>query len=756
MDAVSKLAALEKQLENQGEAPDLLLGLARVWRRLSDPAKAARYARRCLELDQVSAPAWNTLGACLMDLEKWSEAEGAFIEALKRDPGFTQAEQNLALALRQQTWDVQTAAQQGDWSAFDTNGKRLLDLHRKRTRQVGLGIVTPFSVLGFHLTAPEQRQAALMQAQELCERDESGSSSLSLKNSSRGKHRIGYLSADFRNNAAGHLLHQLFARHDRAQFEIYALSYGPEDGSEFRRAIISGVDRFVELRDLSDKDAATAIRALDLHLVVDLMGFAGNHRAGILARRPAPVQVSWLGYCMTTGAPWIDWFIADRQTVPESLAPAFTEKLAYLPHSYQVYSGQAFERGTSARKHFGLPEDAMVYCCFNMPEKVDPTIWAVWMRVLSAVPGSVLWLLCENKVALYNYQKRTAAFNIDPNRIIPAALLPKQQHLMRLELADLFLDTTLCNAHTTASDALWAGVPVLTCPGGLFAQRVAASVCVAAGLPDLIVDSLTEYETTAIQLGKDSGKLRSLRAKLADSRKNAPLFDVESFAGDLERCFGKILSCRAPLLHQKKLPLVMVLGPWRSGTSALAGVLHQLGVHFGEYFGQLRHPTPYPNTFEAADLFPIIWASLKEPEMSSLRPMEETAAELASWLHQHNALSMLAGQTVFGMKHPAASMLAEQIKALWPKVLTVRTQRNTEDCLQSTANLGWEWPRDKTLKGLNAQHNAAVTACEGPVFEFPNFLETPKDTVDRLCSYLGLKPSSEQRKAACESLLPQR
>lgn len=733
------------------------MALARVWRQLRDPAKALSYVRRSLELENGNAPAWNTLGACLMDFERWQEAERAFVEALRQQPGFAQAEHNLVLALRQQTWQVQASVQNGNWSIMDQQGKRLLGLHRNRMEQLGSGIVTPFSALGFHLTAAEQHQAAVAQAQEFLSQNDLSRPQVSAPNHPRGRLRVGYLSADFRNNAAGHLLHHLFACHNSGRFEIFALSYGPEDGSEFRREIRSSAEHFLELGRHSDEEAAELIRSLELDVIVDLMGFAGNHRAGILARRPAPVQVSWLGYCLTTGAPWIDFFIADRFTVPDSLEHAFSEKLLFLPNSYQIYSGQSFRRGSAARRDFDLPESAVVYCCFNMPEKVDHIVWSSWMQILSEVPDSVLWLLCGDDTAITHYRKRAELAGIAPDRIVPAQLLPKQQHLARLELADLFLDTTLCNAHTTASDALWAGVPVLTCPGELFAQRVAGSVCTAAGLADLVVASMSEYETTAIALGNDANKRKTLRAKLDSARNNSPLFDVQRFAADLESCLTSVAEGRPQeksATTTTQLPLVMVLGTWRSGTSALAGVLHHLGVYFGDNFGQLRHPTPFPNTFESADLFPIIWASLKEPEMEPLRPVNETRTELSAWLQQHSFDAAQAGFKVIGMKHPAACVLADLIQDLWPSVLTVRTERELRDCLKSMKKLGWDWPENRALTGLQAQHDAARKFCDGPVFEFPQFLEAPEETVDRLAEYLNLRPTPEQRSQAARSLSP--
>jgi protein O-GlcNAc transferase len=541
MDPVSRLRALEDQLSRLGEEPCLLRDLARTWRKLSNPERAYEYARRSVQLDGEVATAWNTLGATLMDLRDWRNAEAAFRQALRLDADLRLAETNLGLALGQQGWEIQEAAQRADWAPFADNAQRLLRLHRARMKQIGAPIVTPFSVLGFHLTAVEQREAAEARARQVL--DQSGIAREASKPILRRpgeRIRVGYLSADFRNNAAGHLLHRLFAFHDRPRFEVFALSYGPEDGSEFRREIKDGVEHFEDLRDLDDGRAAARIDELGMDLVVDLMGFAGNNRAGILALRPAPRQVSWLGYCMTTGAPWIDAFVGDSIALPPALETAFSEQVLRLPDSYQVYSGQDFER-SAARGDFGLPDDAMVYCCFNMPEKIDPAIWARWMDILAAVPGSILWLLAGDEATARNYRSRAESAGVDPARIVPAPLLPKRKQLARVALADLFLDTPLCNAHTTASDSLWAGVPVLTCPGELFAQRVAASVCRAAGLPDLVVDSLDDYVARAIALGNDREALRALKEKLAAAREDAPLFDVPRFARGLEALFETLI-----------------------------------------------------------------------------------------------------------------------------------------------------------------------------------------------------------------------
>jgi predicted O-linked N-acetylglucosamine transferase (SPINDLY family) len=540
MDPVSQLRQLEEQLARHGENAELLLRLARIWRKLNAPAKALDNIKRSLALDDDSGPAWNTLGALLMDAKQWAEAENAFAKALSLDPQLPHAENNLALALSQQAWQVHEAAKQANWEPYEQKAKRLLKLHRKRMAHAGKALIAPFSVLGFHLSHAEQCAAARAQAEAFVEQAEC--QPVARASTAPGeRRRIGFLSADFRNNAAGHLLHRLFAEHDRGRFEVFALSYGPEDGSDFRREIRKGVEHFVELRGQDDREAAQHIASLGLDIVVDLMGFAGNHRAGILARQPAPVQISWLGYCMSTGAPWIDVFVADHTTVTGAMASKFSERVEYLPNSYQIYSGQDFPRGSARRIDWGLPESDFVYACFNMPEKIDPAIWQRWMEILQAVPGSVLWLLCGDKVMLDNYRKRAKAQGVAPQRIVPAPLADKTQHLARLELADLFLDTPLCNAHTTASDALWAGVPVLTTPGELFAQRVAASVCQAAGLPDLICDTLDEYVEQAIRLGHDQPRVAELKHKLAQARRTAPLFDVARFAQDLEAVFDSAI-----------------------------------------------------------------------------------------------------------------------------------------------------------------------------------------------------------------------
>ena len=762
MTPVERLRRLEQALETNGETPEVLVALARTWRKLGESRRAEGFVKRALQLNRKDAGAWNTLGAALMDQQRWVEAEQAFHNALRINPQTPHAESNLALALQQQCWQIHAAAQFADWDPYVEHGHRLLNLHRKRMAHAGEGLIAPFSVLGFHLAPDEHRAAAEAQASAfLRENGIKLTDPPPLPSDLSGRRiRVGYLSADFRDNAAGHLLHRLFAAHDRDRFEIFAFSYGPDDGSDFRRTIIGGVEHFVEGRELDDEALAEEIRSREIDLMVDLMGFAGNNRAGVLARRPAPRQVLWLGYCMTTGAPWIDAFLGDDVCLPVELEHSFSERIIRLPNSYQVYSGQPIESGTMTRADCGLPEDAFVYCCFNMPEKIDPQIFKRWMRVLEQVPGSVLWLLCGDEKTLANYRERAAAEGIEANRIIAAYVMPKKRHLARLQLADLFLDSPLCNAHTTASDALWAGVPVLTCPGRLFAQRVAASVCRAAGFPDLIVETESEYDRMAVDLGRDPQRLESLKAKLRNARDDAALFDVERFARDLERAFTEALQAENVSAETPgeswtpKLPVVMVLGHWRSGTSALAGALAELGFHLGTELAQLTGEHKHRNTWEAEDLIRLMWESYREPDVEPLKAEEEVAAGLVGWIRSHHRIAEAKGRLGVALKHPSLAMAAGAVRTRLPGLKTVRTERSIDEAWQSMVRAGWQWPEEAARKGLERQLEAAERACDGPVFAFPDYLKDPEQTVARLIDYLEIEPPEVARRAAIESLKP--
>jgi protein O-GlcNAc transferase len=353
-----------------------------------------------------------------------------------------------------------------------------------------------------------------------------------------GRLRIGYLSNDFRNHATSHLMKSLFSLHDRANFEIFAYSFGADDNSEYRRYISASCEHFQDIINLSIEESARQIFNDGIHILIDLKGYTAGSRNGILALRPAPIQVNYIGFPGTMGADLIDYIIGDATVTPPEFVDSFSEKLVTLPHSYFVNDHQQVISSTPiTRSQYNLPESAFVFCCFNNNYKIDPLIFDVWMRILANVPGSVLWLLVRFPVVEDNLRREAQARGISSDRLIFAEYHEKPEHLARHQLADLFLDTLYYNAHTTASDALWAGLPVITCPGKTFASRVAASLLTAVGLPELITNNLEQYEELAIHLAHSPAELSQLKQKLAANRTTYPLFDTPRFTRNLEQAY---------------------------------------------------------------------------------------------------------------------------------------------------------------------------------------------------------------------------
>ncbi|HXH03520.1 MAG TPA: glycosyltransferase [Candidatus Competibacteraceae bacterium] len=347
--------------------------------------------------------------------------------------------------------------------------------------------------------------------------------------------RIGYVSADFRYHATAHLTQGLFERHDRQRFEVFAYSLHQDDGSAYRQRIAAGCDHFVELQDLGTVDAARRIQADGIHILVDLMGYTHLARPEIFALRPAPLQVNFLGYPGTLGADFIDYIIADATVLPEPLRPYFDEAPVYMPDTYQVTDRQTIASLGLERRTVGLPDDAFVFCCFNGPKKLRPEVFDVWMRLLQRLPHTVLWLFCDAPKVEENLRRAASERGVEPQRVLFSPPVDKAIHLERMALADLFLDTFIYTAHTTASDALWAGLPVLTLCGERFQSRVAASLLKAVGLPELITYSVAEYERRAEHLAIHPEELRALKTKLQANRLSHPLFDTDRFVRNLER-----------------------------------------------------------------------------------------------------------------------------------------------------------------------------------------------------------------------------
>ena len=354
--------------------------------------------------------------------------------------------------------------------------------------------------------------------------------------------RIAYVSADFREGPLATLMTGVFEHHDPRRVETIGVSLGGNDGSAARSRFEQAFHRFIDLSDKSDAEIASVLREMQIDIGVDLMGFTEGGRPGIFKHRPAPIQVGYLGYPGTIGGDWLDYLIADRVVVPDAQRRFYAEQLVYLPDTFLPRDiGCKPSPAPISRLDEGLPEQGFVFACFNNAYKLNPVMFDIWMRLLSAVEGSVLWLSDVNQAAKQNLLREAQARGIASDRLVFARFKPSpEEHLARLKLADLFLDTLPYNAHTTASDALWAGLPVLTCLGNTFAGRVAASLLDEIGLPDMIVTTLDDYESRALQLARDPGALGAITKKLRDNRDTRALFDTARFTRHLEAAYTQM------------------------------------------------------------------------------------------------------------------------------------------------------------------------------------------------------------------------
>ncbi len=489
---------------------------------------AAACLRRAIELQPDFADAHFNLGNLHSILGERDRALGCFDRAHSLHPHHP-AYSGYLLSEMQQVCD---------WSRFD----ELADRQRRSVFEDRTLPISPFSLLSIPSSRAEQLRCARNYAAWQIQVARRGREPAKFRfdRGARAKLRIGYLSGDFHEHATAHLMAELFELHDRTRFDIVAYSYGPDDRSAMRQRLQRAFDRFVDAAPLSNADAAATIHADGIDILVDLKGYTQHARPEVVALRPAPIQVSFIGYPGTMGADFIDYLIADRVVAPPDHARDYSEKLVYMPGSYQVNDRKRPAGATPARPSLGLPEKAFVFCCFNQAYKILPAMFDVWMRLLERVPESVLWLLESNAWAAQNLRREATARHVDPARLLFAPVLPHAEHLARMSAANLFLDTLPYNAHTTSSDALWVGLPVLTCPGETFASRVAASQLAALGMPELIARSLAEYETLALRLARARSELARLREKLARNRGSALLFDTPHYARSLEAAYEEM------------------------------------------------------------------------------------------------------------------------------------------------------------------------------------------------------------------------
>ena len=521
------VAPFEKALALAPDFAESHNNLGNALRNLRRHDAAVASYERAIALKPDYAEALSNLGNALKGLKRYDEALASYEKALALAPRSGNALSQYALVRRQIC----------DWRGIERSDAQLREAVRAQH-----AAIQPFALLAVSDDPAEQ----LACARQYWASRRIAAPAVGLRPvAAADKLRLGYLSADFHEHATARLMAELFERHDRAQFETIAFSYGPADGSALRRRLVAAFDRFVDVAGAGDGDIARRIRAEEVDILIDLKGHTEDNRLGVLAWRPAPVQAHYLGYPGTLGTDAVDYLIVDRFVAPPQEQRHFSESLVYLPDCYQVNDRQrALDARIPSRRDCGLPEHGFVFCCFNGTYKIAPEMFAVWMRLLGALPGSVLWLLADNPWAEANLRREAGARGIDPGRLVFAPRQKPPQHLARQRLADLFLDTLPVNAHTTASDALWAGLPLVTCSGRSFVARVAGSLLHAVGLDELVTRSLADYERLALALACDPARLAAIRGKLEAARLAAPLFDSERTCRALEAAYREMWEIR--------------------------------------------------------------------------------------------------------------------------------------------------------------------------------------------------------------------
>jgi protein O-GlcNAc transferase len=503
--------------------------LGNALRELGKPEQAVASYRVALELAPSDADIHNNLGNVLRELGQLDEAIACYKAALRLNPALHHAKVHL----------VHQKQHICDWQGLDENVQEI----QKWVLDVPQAQISPFAFLAMpNTTATEQQKCAQNWLKNRYSKLINNKNIIfTYSNRSKKKLKIGYLSSDFRLHPLAFLITELIELHDRSQFEIYAYSYAIDDKTPERKRLEKAFDHFIDIRPLSLTAAAQRVNADEIDILVDLTGFTQTSRSGIAALRPAPINVNWLGFPGTmgdlNGTPLFDYILSDAFITPPEQAAYYSEKLALLPDCYQPNDRKRPIGKTPSRKDCGLPENAFVFCCFNQTFKILPSMFDIWMRLLKAKSNSVLWLLECNPWAKENLCREARLRDIDASRLIFAPRVSITDHLARHTLSDLFLDTLPYNAHTTCSDALWMGLPVITCVGDAFVSRVAGSLLKAANLPELITYSLEEYELGALQLANNPNELAAIRHKLAQNKEALPLFDTRRFAQHLEQVY---------------------------------------------------------------------------------------------------------------------------------------------------------------------------------------------------------------------------
>lgn len=518
------LVCQKKAVALQPNDPGLQLNLANSLREAGQFKQAEHHCREALRLQPDHVGALNALRGLLAARDDFAGAADACAKLIAHQAPVAYLHGSLR----------HLNAQHCNWQSYAAEVNDVL-----RRVEAGEAAASPFSLLALPSSPAQQKICAAMYAQAFASTAEAFPATSDRSNKHRI--RIGYFSADFFSHATAFLMAEMFEHHDRARFEVFAYSFGGLNADPMLERIQTAVEHFIDVTELSDDEIAARARRDQIDIAVDLKGYTQFSRCGIFAHRAAPIQVNYLGFPGTMGAPFIDYIVADSVIIPPGFENSYAEKIIRLPRSYQPNDRQRIiAQVTPDRAAHGLPVEGFVFCCFNNNFKITPEVFDIWMRLLAAVDGSVLWLFEDNPQVAPKLRDEAANRGIDPQRLIFAPRLPLAEHLARHRHADLFIDTPYCNAHTTASDALWTGLPLVTCAGETFASRVAASLLHACNLPELVTRTLDEYEALCLALARDPKRLEQLRERLALDREQLPLFDTPAYVRHLESAWSQI------------------------------------------------------------------------------------------------------------------------------------------------------------------------------------------------------------------------
>jgi len=524
-DALESLDALVRKYPGMAEAWNNRSGVLHA---LGRREEALESLKPVLQLKPSDARSFYNAGALLLTLNRFDEAEQILGRAFQLDPNRSDT---LGLL-------VSAALRACDWPALDN----LLPVLTAKVRE-GRLVAPPLTMLALSDDGLLQRRCSELNLQRTLADSAVGHSTpvMAQKAYDHPRIRIGYLSSDFGDHPVAAQIVALLERHDRARFEVFGFFTGRDDGSTRHKRIVKACDRFFYIGGTGAGEAAAQIREAQIDILVDLNGQTMGWRPAILKYRPAPVIATYLGYAGTMGADFVDYIVGDPQVTPFEMAPAMAEKIVQLPDCFWPSDPGLPEPEPVSRAELGLPEDAFVFCCFNSNHKIRPAVFDAWMRLLTVVPGSLLWIREGYPAMNERFRRQAQSRGIEPSRLYFAGRVPSfARHLGRQAQADLFLDTWPYNAHATASDALWAGLPVVTLRGESFVSRVSASFLSALGLDELIASDLVQYEKIARTLAQDRGRLAAVKQKLAEARRTGPLFDMSRFVRGIEAAYGEM------------------------------------------------------------------------------------------------------------------------------------------------------------------------------------------------------------------------